>query len=47
VPRPTLRRLVGHQRTRRANRQLGLLLGAALLLAGLAEVPIPDDLQPG
>jgi uncharacterized membrane protein YoaK (UPF0700 family) len=28
VPRPTLRRLVGHQRTRRANRQLGLLLAA-------------------
>ncbi len=26
MPRPTLRRLVGHQRTRRANRQLGLLL---------------------
>ena len=28
MPRPTLRRLVGHQRTRRANRQLGLLLAA-------------------
>ena len=26
MPRPHLRRLVGHQRTRRANRQLGLLL---------------------
>ena len=26
MPRPSLRRLVGHQRTRRANRQLGLLL---------------------
>lgn len=28
MPRPSLRRLVGHQRTRRANRQLGLLLAA-------------------
>ena len=26
MPRPSLRRLIGHQRTRRANRQLGLLL---------------------
>ena len=26
MPRPSLRRLVGHQRTRRANPQLGLLL---------------------